>query len=330
MLTTAALKVALALGLDAPLRWLRRRRAVVLMYHGFTDRPSDGVTNYQGNRLQPSTFARQLDFLSEQCNIVTVRDVVRSLSGGPALPDYSVALSMDDGYESIHTLAFPLLLEKKVPATVFVATQFVDERAPLWPDRLEYAFAEAKGEPGARRARLRELQKIAKDLPPGERGAMIASVESEHSRTLILDSTAPSTYRPLSWVQVRDMVSSGLMEVGSHTHTHTIMTLLSENEARGELSRSKSLIEKHVGGTCDLFCYPNGDVGDFNPTTGRLLKDAGFLCGLTTVAGFVDAGNDPFALRRFGTDDRDSFEKFRMTFSLGRNLLQGTKRRLSR
>jgi|CXWL01.1.fsa_nt_gi peptidoglycan/xylan/chitin deacetylase (PgdA/CDA1 family) len=330
MLKSTILKTAFSLGLDMPLRWIRRRSAVVLMYHGFTDRPSDGVVNYQGNRLQASTFRRQLAFLREQCNIVTLRDVVSSLTGGPSLPDYAVALTIDDGYESVYTLGFPALRDAKVPATLFVATQFVDERVPLWPDRLEYAFAGAPGGAAPRRERLRGLQRQAKDMLPAEREALIAPVEAELGRKLVLDASAPENYRPVTWAQTRDMAASGLLEIGSHTHTHTIMTLCDAAEGHRELALSKNLVEKNIGRRCDLFCYPNGDYDDFSSDTTRLLKDNGFLCGLSTVAGFVKPGDDPYTMLRFGTDDRDSFESFQMTFSLGRNLLQGVRHRASK
>lgn len=325
----AFLKAALALGLDRPLRRLRRRQAVVLMYHGFTDRPSDGVVNYQGNRLQQTTFRRQLAFLKENAHIVSLRQVADSLAGGKPLPDYAVALTIDDGYESVYTLGFPVLREAKVHSTLFVATQFVDERVPLWPDRLEHAFAGAPGDAAARRARLKELQVRAKDLLPVEREALIAPVERELGRRLVLDASAPENYRALTWAQCREMSDSGLMEIGSHTHTHTIATLHDGDEGERELALSKRLVEQNLAKPCDLFCYPNGDYDDFSPATRERLKKLGFKCGLTTVAGFVKEGSDPYEMLRFGTDDRDSFEKFRMTFSLGRNLLQGAKRRLS-
>ena len=324
------LKAAFELGLDRPLRWLRRRQAVVLMYHGFTDRPSDGIVNYQGNRLQQETFRLQLAFLKKNCAVVTLRQIAASLTGGPALPDNAVALTIDDGYESVYTLGFPALREAQVPATLFVATQFVDERVPLWPDRLEYAFAGAPGDPAARRERLKGLQRRAKDLLPAKREALISSIEVELGRKLIFDANAPENYRPLIWAQAREMADSGLMEIGSHTHTHTIVTLLDAEAGRLELAQSKALVEKNIGRPCDLFCYPNGDYADFNATSSRSLIDAGYRCGLTTVAGFVKPGADPYTMLRFGTDDRDSFEKFRMTFSLGRNLLQSVRTQWSK
>ena len=327
---SALLKTAFTLGLDRPLRWLRRRSAVVLMYHGFTDRPSDGLVNYQGNRLQQETFRRQLAFLKDNATIVSLRRVAAALAGGPALPDHAVALTIDDGYESVRTLGFPALIEAKAHATLFVATQFVDERVPLWPDRLEYAFAGAPGDPAARRARLQALQREAKDMIPVEREALIAPVEAELGRRLTLDAGAPETYRALTWAQCREMADSGFMDVGSHGHTHTIATLLGDDGAAAEFALSKRLVEQNLAKPCDLFCYPNGDYDDFSPTTARLLKEAGYRCGLTTVAGFTRLGGDPYEMTRFGTDDRDSFEKFRMTFSVGRNLLQGARRRLAR
>lgn len=322
----ALLKAALAAGLDRPLRWLRRRQAVVLMYHGFTDRPSDGIVNYQGNRLQQSAFCRQLAFLKTNCNVVSLRQLAASLSGGPALPDYAVALTIDDGYESVYTMGFPILRDAKVHSTLFIATQFVDERAPLWPDRLEYAFAGAPGDAAARREVLKGLQRRAKDLLPSQRELLISPIEAELGRALRLDESAPENYRPLNWAQCREMSGSGLMDIGSHTHSHTIASVLGEDAFAAELTLSKRLVSQNLAKPCDLFCYPNGDYDDFNATSTRLLKDAGFRCGLTTVAGFVKQRSDPFTMLRFGTDDRDSFDKFRMTFSLGRNLLQSTRR----
>jgi len=226
----------------------------------------------------------------------------------------------------LYTMGFPVLREFNIPATLFVATQFVDERVPLWPDRLEYAFAGAPGEPAARRERLKSLQRRAKDLPSAVREALIAPIEAELGRKLALDASAPENYRPLTWAQARTMAESGLIEIGSHGHTHTIVTFLDEDAAARELTLSKRLVEQNLSRPCDLFCYPNGDYDDFNATTSRYLIDAGYRCGLTTVAGFVRPGDDPYTMRRFGTDDRDSFESFRMTFSLGRNLLQGVRR----
>jgi peptidoglycan/xylan/chitin deacetylase (PgdA/CDA1 family) len=110
------------------------------------------------------------------------------------------------------------------------------------------------------------------------------------------------------------MADSGLMEIGSHTHTHTIVTLHGAEAARDELSRSKALVEKNVQRRCDLFCYPNGDFDDFSADTARLLKETGYLCGLTTVAGFATPGSDPSSCDASALTTATP-SKFRMTFS---------------
>lgn len=313
------------------LSWLNRRKAVVLMYHGFTDRPSDGLVNYQGNRLRVESFRAQLEWLKRNRVVVPLRRVIESLSGGAPLPDYATALTIDDGYESVYTLGFPALKEYKTHATLFVATQFVDERVGLWPDRLEYAMSGVPGDdPAPKRERLIRLQAKAKALGPRDRDRFVEGVEDETGRRLTFQGGAPENYRPLDWEQAKTMSDSGLVEVGSHGHSHTIMTLLNEADAAAELSRSRHLVERALGRPCDLFCYPNGGTGDFDEKTGSLLRAAGYKCGLTTVPGFVSRGDDPFTVLRFGTDDRDPFSKFEQTFGLGRAVGARLKRTLLR
>ena len=60
----------------------------------------------------------------------------------------------------------------------------------------------------------------------------------------------------LSWSQLREAVASGLVTVGSHTHTHADLSRASEKDAEEEMARSKSLIEDHLGVPCRHFAYP--------------------------------------------------------------------------
>jgi peptidoglycan/xylan/chitin deacetylase (PgdA/CDA1 family) len=46
----------------------------------------------------------------------------------------TVAVTFDDAFLSVHRLAWPILAELKMPATVFVPTDFADDERPLrWP-----------------------------------------------------------------------------------------------------------------------------------------------------------------------------------------------------
>ena len=61
---------------------------------------------------------------------------------------------------------------------------------------------------------------------------------------------------PLSWRALADCVSTGLVTVGSHTHTHTLMDRIDQSEAAQELDRSIQLIGERLDLPVEHFAYP--------------------------------------------------------------------------
>jgi peptidoglycan/xylan/chitin deacetylase (PgdA/CDA1 family) len=55
---------------------------------------------------------------------------------------------------------------------------------------------------------------------------------------------------------LQDAVTTGLVTVGSHTHSHADLSRASEREAEEEMRRSKELIEDNLQAACRHFAYP--------------------------------------------------------------------------
>jgi peptidoglycan/xylan/chitin deacetylase (PgdA/CDA1 family) len=66
----------------------------------------------------------------------------------------------------------------------------------------------------------------------------------------------PDSGRPVSWDGLADAVSTGLVTVGSHTHTHALLDRLNADEVAQELDRSRGLIQDRIGAPADHFAYP--------------------------------------------------------------------------
>jgi peptidoglycan/xylan/chitin deacetylase (PgdA/CDA1 family) len=62
----------------------------------------------------------------------------------------------------------------------------------------------------------------------------------------------------LTWTDLRDAASTGLVTIGAHTHSHPNLSLASENEAEREMRKSKEIIEDKLGVECRHFAYPFG------------------------------------------------------------------------
>jgi peptidoglycan/xylan/chitin deacetylase (PgdA/CDA1 family) len=114
---------------------LRARRSVILAYHGVG--PTDTRMDPGFLRVRPDTFRSQLDLLRGAAfEFVTVADFVDRARGGVPPPGLA-ALSFDDGMEDNYSIAWPILREFGLPATVYVTTGLIGEPNPWMPARAE-------------------------------------------------------------------------------------------------------------------------------------------------------------------------------------------------
>jgi peptidoglycan/xylan/chitin deacetylase (PgdA/CDA1 family) len=91
---------------------------VILTYHALGDFPR-AEDPYQ-LFLSPRAFEEQVAHLAAHRRPVSLED---ALSDGAEAP--SVAITFDDGYRSVLTVAAPILAHHGVPATVFVPTMWI-------------------------------------------------------------------------------------------------------------------------------------------------------------------------------------------------------------
>ena len=99
----------------------------------------------------------------------------------------------------------------------------------------------------------------------------------------------------LTWDQVAECAESGLVTVGSHTHTHANLAEAPEEAAEEEMRRSKELIEDRLGVPCRHFAYPwavGGPAAD--RVARRLFVSAAWDAWRTNRAGHID----PYRLGR--------------------------------
>ena len=298
-------------------RVLARRRIVMAMYHGFTAADShEGIENHEGKHVHVGRFREHLAFLKRHHNVVPLGDVVQALIAGTPLPERAAVITIDDGYRSIYTVAYPALREFGLPASVFLTTAFVDNRQYLWTDRVEFAVNRAAAgvvdlafgatalnldlrTVAGKRAAESRLRGLLKAMAQESRLGAVEAIERATGCTLLDAAGGTDLYEPLTWNEAVEMARSGLVSIGSHTHTHVILARCDPAHAAEELRTSKRIIEGRLGMPCTLFCYPNGRHGDFNAGTGAQLRAEGYACALTTVYGANGRDANVYELKRY-------------------------------
>ncbi|HAS13524.1 MAG TPA: hypothetical protein DCS55_23935 [Acidimicrobiaceae bacterium] len=170
----------------------------ILIYHRVGARTPMSVD------LPTSLFDEQMAFLAERCRVLSLTDAAEVLEAGEQPSDERphVVVTFDDGTADFVDEALPVLERHGVPATYYLATEFIDRQQPF-----------------------------------------------------------PDGGIPMTWSAAKEVVASGLVDIGSHTHTHALLDRIPPTEAAHELDRSIAVIETHLGVTPEHFAYPKALLG---------------------------------------------------------------------
>lgn len=95
---------------------------VILLYHRVSE-SGPGST-----RVSPETFASHLDLIAQGgYQVLPLDELLQGIYGDGEIPERAVAITFDDAYRSVGEAAYPMLRERAMPFSVFVATDVVDE-----------------------------------------------------------------------------------------------------------------------------------------------------------------------------------------------------------
>ena len=106
----------------APLVERERTRVAVLGYHNFSNtKPATEM------RMHTSEFCQQMQYIKDAgLSVVTMQDFLEWLNGTRRLPERCVLITIDDGWKSVYTDAFPVLRAYGYPFTMFLYTSYID------------------------------------------------------------------------------------------------------------------------------------------------------------------------------------------------------------
>ncbi len=294
-------------------------RFVLLLYHGVTRREHRGIENCSRKHVRESDFAEQMRFLSERCTVLPLREILRRRRED-RLPERSVAVTFDDGFENSGSVAFPILRRYGIPATFFLPSGHIGAARPFWTDRVEYLLNETRESvisldslkrrypltsAAEREEALREIKHAMKSGP----GLLETTLLEMEKRSGVSPRYDYPDYRTLSWAQVRSMKESGLCDFGTHTVDHTILSHLPGAEQRRQIEESKRTLESRLADPVDLFAYPEGLESHYTGETVEILRTCGFQAACTAIFGFNTEATDPYHLRRNMVEFTAPFEE---------------------
>ncbi len=265
---------------------LRSKRLRILAYHGICEDRLGREPWVPPYFVTQSAFEQQLDYLRRHAVVLPLSKAIARLRNNE-LPRRSVCITFDDGYANNLYLAYPLLQNYGLPATIFVSTAYV-ESGEFFPF-----------------LRLR-LIRLA--------GAALGSLPDY--KTNLLDHVLESTRDP--WDKVRPNLSADqcralrplcvdeisrfdpeIIEFGAHGHTSCILGNEQPQRREYEISTSIELIRRWTNRPVTLFSFPNGALGDFGEQDKDVLRSLSVQAAVTGIPGTNRVGSDPLELKRY-------------------------------
>lgn len=306
-----------------------RDSLLVLNYHR--------IGNAADDLFDPGVFSATADALDEQIkylkrrvSIVTLEEAL-AFSGGSDTHKARrccVLLTFDDGYLDNFQIAFPILRSHGVQGVFFLATGMVGSCHVPWWDHIAFVVKTAR----KRQFSLRYPARLVIDLDENGVEASLRAIlglykkpenSDPHRFIRELEREAkgedlPGTVRRfLDWDEAREMLRGG-MAIGSHTHSHHVLSQLEPDLQLEEMRNSRCILKENLGVDIDVIAYPVGSKTSFNEHTRNAARAAGYRVAFSFYGGINVPGKvSPYDLNRIGIGDQ-SRSRFRVQTSVCR------------
>jgi peptidoglycan/xylan/chitin deacetylase (PgdA/CDA1 family) len=254
--------------------------------------------------ITPDALDRVLAHFCSLAQPISLDRFVESVGVRNALPSSFFIVSFDDGFLDNSETAWPILAKHDVPATLFATTGFIEGSvAPV--ERVLADFVRGTDyvilENGDSRVEWRtdtvqeknrcyqEIRGLTRPLADAERRRVLESLRPR------CDPNGDRDYGFMSPAQLRDWTRNRGLSVGSHSHSHPVLTGLSARECLIEIDQSLSLLDQWLGGPVRHFSYP---YGEWSPKVAGIVRGADLRSGSTTSPKQLLHGVDVMALPR--------------------------------
>jgi len=261
------------------------------------------------------TFENHIKHMAKSCKILSLAEIIRRYVASEPYPKRSVAITLDHAWSDNFEFALPILKKYKVQATLFIAAQLVGKDGTFWTERAAHAAIQIK----KRRNSL--VQAFPEESMPPEAKFIISLLLSDPRAAIYAElvisnllNLPPERLQVVlhffeelaeepwqgnrswaTWQEVREMVSSGHIDIGSLGDSDFNLNALDQDMLDAEIELPRSAIQKEIGMLPEMFAYPNGF---FDENIIRKVSKAGYSGAFTLLPGFADFSSNTWTMPR--------------------------------
>ena len=257
---------------------------VFLNYHRVLSDLEFQNTNRPNNDLVVSKkiFENQINYLKENFEVISINEIHQKKN-----KKRKVVITFDDGYFDNLKNALPILEKYSCPATIYIATSFLDNKViPWW--LLIWKIISSQKQLNFNNKIINITEKKHKKNFYEMLCRKLISLNKNQQDIIINDlfdahiSEEDNIKEFLSSEDLTNLGNNNLIEIGCHTHTHQNLKVLNKEEIHNEIINSKSILEKIVKKKINHLSIPYGSKNCFDEKIIEQLSGYDFKTIVTT------------------------------------------------
>jgi len=105
----------------------------------------------------------------------------------------------------------------------------------------------------------------------------------------------------MTWKQIKKILSSNLVTIGNHSHSHDYLVDWNDNEIKADITESIKIFKQKIGFSPEIFSYP---FGEYSNSYKKIIHDLGFKFAFGQHSGVIDSTKKKLELPRFPINEK--------------------------
>lgn len=293
--------------------YLKKKSVTIFLFHGVINKNPFKIRNYTKKHLLKNDFINVLKDLNSKGTCITLDEVYEtSQKKNIDFKDYSYVITFDDGFYNNYKIAAPILKKKKLSATFYITTSFIDKNEMSWIDKIELMVEKTKSNKvinifnknfkisnnkKSKISFLNSVRYFAKKKPT-DFNLLVLRIKDQLKFTGKLSNLNNIIDKKMSWSNIKELNKNKNFTIGAHSVNHSILSFLKYLEAKREIIESINTIKKRAKIKIKHFSYPEGLKHTYGKREITLLKKKGIILSPSAEFGVNSKKTDLFNLKR--------------------------------
>lgn len=243
------------------------QQLLIPFYHAVTN----STPSFIGSLYPPreiENFERDLDVMLELYEPISLEKLIEIVSSGNRINKNYFHLTFDDGLANFYEVIAPILVKRKIPATVFVNSNFIDNKELFFRYKVSLLIDNYKN---SKEELKNEYTCFVHEKNPNEKSVINYLLAINYNNKEVLNELALKVGLSFSSVlekqkpyltssQIKELINNGFT-IGAHSVDHPFFMDINQDNQLEQVKESLKFLKNNFNIEYSSFSFPFADYG---------------------------------------------------------------------